>query len=89
MELLTGDAVRIAKISRKNGVKHKGKIATRKKMRKIALQRKNAGGGWRGRAAVALAFAVGCVGLGFNVQNELDGVGGNVALATEYFQSFF
>lgn len=54
-------------------------------MRKIALQRKNAGGGWRGRAAVALAFAVGCVGLGFNVQNEFDGVGGNVALATEYF----
>ncbi|MBR4833956.1 MAG: right-handed parallel beta-helix repeat-containing protein [Thermoguttaceae bacterium] len=54
-------------------------------MRKIVLQRKNAGGGWRGRAAVALAFAVGCVGLGFNVQNEFDGVGGNVAFATEYY----
>ena len=44
------------------------------------------GGGWRGRAAVALAFAVGCVGLNFDGRIDFDGdVGGNVALATEYF----
>ena len=56
-------------------------------MTKIAFRRRNVGGGWRGRAAVALAFAVGCVGLGFDGQNDFNGggVGGNVALATEYF----
>ena len=56
-------------------------------MTKIAFRRRNVGGGWRGRAAVALAFAVGCVGLGFDGQNDFSGVGvgGNVALATEYF----
>lgn len=44
------------------------------------------GGGWRGRAAVALVFVAGCVGLNFDGRIDFDGdVGGNVALATEYF----
>ncbi|MBP3529993.1 MAG: right-handed parallel beta-helix repeat-containing protein [Thermoguttaceae bacterium] len=55
-------------------------------MTKIAFQRRNVGGGWRGRAAVALAFIAGCVGLDFNERSGfVGGVGGNVAFATEYF----
>lgn len=53
--------------------------------RKIA-KKANVGVGWRGRAAVALAFVVGCVGLEFDGRNDFVGrVGGNVASATEYF----